>query len=846
MSPSTQSELERHSRELALLYEIIRSTNYHLSLQDILTRAVQTLVAGMEVQAGAIYLRAGDEMLLSAVEGLPRPLQRQMERFDHEQARRLLELQLVDAHQLAGTFPFCAGAVEAGLPAWLVVNLHTREVQAGLLMLAAGEPARFDARDVDLVSRIADYLAIAIENAVLFEEMRRSLRRQQALNWASQTINASLEPERVFSSIVHVARELAGADAAAVFENDDSPYHLTLLAESGLSPAFRQSFIALLAAGRLPDAVLEALAASEAAPLPRLDKEPAGPLVHLSLAEGYQAFLTVPLLQEGRKQGAVALWWREPQRFTMDLVTALTTLANQSISAIQNARLSSFNERIIRSMDEGILIEDAEGYITFANPRMAEMLGYRSPEELIGQRILSWIDTRDRFVARLQHDAVLAGERRRYEATFQTKDGGTLPVLASSIPLLQRPGQPPEILTVVTDISELKRLQQQLIQSEKLAALGGLVAGVAHELNNPLTSIIGYAQLIKAGGVSATAAEDLKRVIQQAQRAADIVRNLLAFARQERPQRKLVDVNDIIERTIALRSYELRVQNIQVELDLDKGVPATLADPQQLQQVILNLILNAEQAMSKSGVGSRLTIRTRRTDAGVIVEVRDNGPGIPPAIMGRIFDPFFTTKEPGEGTGLGLSICYGIVQEHGGRIWAESEGIPGKGAAFFVHLPPAPPQSRIAAEEAQEQKSAPPTAGRRGSRILIVDDEQDIVEIAARVLAQQGHLVDVARSGQEAIRCVERRGYDLIVCDIKMPGMNGISFWEELTRRDPGWRKRIVFMTGDMANEQTVGFLQEAGAPVLQKPFELQRLNSWIQEMLQEQGKAGARSHPKS
>jgi two-component system NtrC family sensor kinase len=250
--------------------------------------------------------------------------------------------------------------------------------------------------------------------------------------------------------------------------------------------------------------------------------------------------------------------------------------------------------------------------------------------------------------------------------------------------------------------------------------------------------------------------------------------------------------------------------------------------------------------MSKSGVGSRLTIRTRRTDAGVIVEVRDNGPGIPPAIMGRIFDPFFTTKEPGEGTGLGLSICYGIVQEHGGRIWAESEGIPGKGAAFFVHLPPAPPQSRIAAEEAQEQKSAPPTAGRRGSRILIVDDEQDIVEIAARVLAQQGHLVDVARSGQEAIRCVERRGYDLIVCDIKMPGMNGISFWEELTRRDPGWRKRIVFMTGDMANEQTVGFLREAGAPVLQKPFELQRLNSWIQEMLQEQGKAGARSHPKS
>lgn len=844
MNSSTQGELERHSRELALLYEIIRSTNYHLNLQDILSKAVRTLVAGMEVQAGAIYLRAGDDMLLSAVEGLPHPLQHLMERLDHDQARRLLELQVLDVRQLAGAFPFCTAADEAGLPAWLVVNLHTREVQAGLLMLAASEPARFDARDVELVSRIADYLAIAIENAVLFEEMRRSLRRQQALNWASQIINASLEPGRVFTSIAHVARELAGADAAAVFENDASPYHLTLVAESGLSPAFRQSFTVLLSAGQLPDPVLDALAAAEAVPLSRLEKEPTAPLVSYFLAEGYQAFLAVPLLQEGQKQGAIALWWREPQRLAMDLVTALTTLANQSISAIQNARLSSFNERIIRSMYEGILIEDAEGRITFANPRMAEMLGYHSPEELIGQRILSWIATPDRFVARLQHDAVLAGERRRYEATFQTKDGGTLPALASSIPLLQRPGQPPEILTVVTDISELKRLQQQLIQSEKLAALGGLVAGVAHELNNPLTSIIGYAQLIKASGVSSTAAEDLKRVIQQAQRAADIVRNLLAFARQERPQRTLVDANDIIERTIALRSYELRVQNIQVELDLDKGVPAVLADPQQLQQVVLNLILNAEQAMSKAGIGSRLTIRTRRTEAGVTVEVRDNGPGIPQEIMGRVFDPFFTTKEPGEGTGLGLSICYGIVQEHGGRIWAESEGVPGKGAVFFVQLPPAPPQSFAAVEPVQEQASSLRMAGKRGSRILIVDDEQDIVEIAARVLSQQGHLVDVAHSGQEAIRCIERRGYALIVCDIKMPGMSGMSLWEELTRRDPSWRKRIVFMTGDMANQQTASFLEEVDVPVLLKPFELQRLNTWIQEMLQEQGEAGAKSYP--
>ena len=339
--------------------------------------------------------------------------------------------------------------------------------------------------------------------------------------------------------------------------------------------------------------------------------------------------------------------------------------------------------------------------------------------------------------------------------------------------------------------------------------------------------------MLQTSALSVTSAGDLDRITRQAQRAAEIVRNLLTFARQERPQRQYVDVNEWVMRTVALRSYELRVQNIRIEMDLSATLPRTTADPHQLQQVFLNLILNAEQAILEAGVGSQITVRSWREDEMIHVEVSDNGPGVPPALLGRIFDPFFTTKQEGKGTGLGLSICYGIVKEHGGRIWAASDGIYGKGAHFHVLLPvtlsdvapsvaPADPLNAGADEAPASRREC----------LLMVDDEEDILEFASRALLDSGYHVDTAMNGLEALQRLAACQYDLVLCDIKMPQMDAFQLWDALLEKFPRITKRIMFVTGDVVGEETSEFLERTQAPCLQKPFELEQLLTRVRQFL--------------
>lgn len=830
------AELERQNRELAVLNTVVRSVNYRLNLQRILNDALEQVVSALNVKAGAIYLRSGDEMLLGAMIGLPKELQRDMERLSAAQVGELLRLRTINELSSDSVLTFPKQAAASGLRSWLAVELSTRELQAGLLLLGAAEPHRFGSHEIELVSSIADQLSIAVENACLFEETRRSLRRLEAINNASQAINSSLDPERVLETIAQYACELAGADGVGIYEWSADRRSLEIHIGYNLRPEFIRALRETMSTTPPHEDIIQhAIEVKKPIEIADLLATEGYHSARVQLDEGYRSLLAVPMFQGDEVYGVICLWWRHPHRTPMDVISLLATLANQSVSAIENARLSTLNEQIVKYMDEGILIENAEGQIIFANPRLSEMLGYERPEELIGQRILSWIDTSDRFVARQQHNAVLAGERRRYEAKFQTKNGSTIPVLASSTPVVARSGQRSNILTVVTDLSELKQLQERLLQSEKLSALGELVAGVAHELNNPLTSIIGYVQLIRAQGVSPAIKEDLERVLRQAQRAADIVRNLLAFARQEQPQRQYVDVNDVLERTLALRSYELRVQNIQVKTELDASLPRTMADPHQLQQVFLNLILNAEQAIVDSGIGSQIAVRTWRHEDNIYIEVADDGPGIPHELLGRIFDPFFTTKEQGKGTGLGLSISYGIVREHGGRIWAESEGVPGKGARFLLTLPITAQATPALKTIELWQVHKPEVASTSRRRILLIDDEMDIVEMAGRALMEHGYEVDTARNGAEALEYIQEHPYDLIVCDIKMPGMSGIELWNRLAERHPAMAKRFAFITGDVAGEKTAKFLRRVDAPALQKPFEVAQLVAFVGQVLDRQ-----------
>jgi DNA-binding LacI/PurR family transcriptional regulator/signal transduction histidine kinase/ActR/RegA family two-component response regulator len=378
----------------------------------------------------------------------------------------------------------------------------------------------------------------------------------------------------------------------------------------------------------------------------------------------------------------------------------------------------------------------------------------------------------------------------------------------------------------------LELAQARLVQSEKLAAIGELVAGVAHELNNPLTSIIGYAQLMQVGQMSDQARQDMTKIVAQSRRAAGIVRSLLDFARQRPSERRLVQINDVLTSTLELLTYELRTHNIEWAVHFSPDLPLTLADPYQLQRVFVNLVHNARQAMNETHGTGHLTLTTesgsprfvnnRREAASVIrVIIQDDGPGIPSELLSRIFDPFFTTKPPGEGTGLGLSVCHGIVSEHGGHIWAESGP---EGATFFVELPIATPEvsppiqagSTPSKLPADEEKPSPAPA-----HILMVDDEVDLLTALTLALRHEGYRVDPVSDGKTALARLAETRYDLILCDVRIPGLDGPEIYRQAKAIHPDMGKRIIFITGDTVSGATRRFLEESGAPYLDKPFEL-------------------------
>jgi two-component system NtrC family sensor kinase len=377
---------------------------------------------------------------------------------------------------------------------------------------------------------------------------------------------------------------------------------------------------------------------------------------------------------------------------------------------------------------------------------------------------------------------------------------------------------------------ELEEAQGQLVQAEKMSAVGLLVSGVAHELNNPLAGVVGFSQLLLKEAVAEKVRRGLERINKEAERCKKIVRNLQTFARKHTPEKEYIGINGILEACLELRSYQLKVDNIDVEVDLDANLPKTMADFHQLQQVFINIMVNAHQAMTEKGGSGRLSVRTRVEGGQIRVEIRDSGPGIPKDVLPRLFDPFFTTKEVGQGTGLGLSICYGILEEHRGRIFARNclDG----GAMFVVELPVVtaekPVEQDLPVRAAEARAGAP-----RTGNVLVVDDELTIIDILFQVLRADGHRVDTALSGNAALKKMEKERYDVIISDLKMPGMSGQDLYEEVRRRSPELASRIIFSTGDTVSEETRRFLESSGNMYVQKPFELDAMRTKVMATLQ-------------
>jgi two-component system sensor histidine kinase/response regulator len=369
---------------------------------------------------------------------------------------------------------------------------------------------------------------------------------------------------------------------------------------------------------------------------------------------------------------------------------------------------------------------------------------------------------------------------------------------------------------------------EQLLQSEKIATMGSLLAGVAHELNNPLAVVLGQTHLLRESTQEPRIAAGIEKIMTGAERCVRIVQNFLALARQQPPERGPVGLNGLVGDSLELLAYELRNDNVEVVLSLADDLPMLWADSHQLQQVLVNMVTNAHHAVRQRPADARMITITTRSDSAlrrVHIEIADTGPGISAEIRGRIFEPFFTTKPVGQGTGLGLSLCRGIVEEHGGTINLESE--PGRGTKFDITLP-------VTVRPAStDTPSATDTASPVGAKtILVVDDERDLGEILVKALEREGHRVEVAGDGADALRRLEQHGYDLVVSDTKMPVMDGVELFYEIERRFPRLSKRIILLTGDVLDPEKRRFLESSGAPFLTKPFDLGEVRRVVRRAL--------------
>ena len=374
--------------------------------------------------------------------------------------------------------------------------------------------------------------------------------------------------------------------------------------------------------------------------------------------------------------------------------------------------------------------------------------------------------------------------------------------------------------------TKLSASYELLLRSEKMSMMGQVVAGIAHELNNPLTIVIGNVQLMMLQEKNEKTVQWLSRVQGGAERASQIVKNLLIFARQKAPERRLIDINSVITKTLDLRLYELRINNIEVSVDLDPSLPETMADPHQLQQVFLNLLVNAENAMSEAHGKGLLRIKSQQEDGHLQILFSDNGPGISNENIRRVFDPFFTTKPVGKGTGLGLSICQGIIAEHGGSI--DLDNTVGRGCTFAVTIP-IQQRERSAAVAAAPERTVTPTR----KKILVVQEEPQIRQLFIDVLTGEGYDVYTAANGTLALELIDQTPYDLIISDVRMEELSGADLYALSKRKRVGLEHRFLFVTGDVLDPDTLQFVKSPGRNWLQKPFDVASLTNAVAELLQ-------------
>jgi PAS domain S-box-containing protein len=495
---------------------------------------------------------------------------------------------------------------------------------------------------------------------------------------------------------------------------------------------------------------------------------------------------------------------------------------------------------VLEEIEEGYYELDLAGKWTFFNDTFCNTLGY-TREELIGMNYQAVTHKEDVDHLYKRFEEAYRTDKAIKDLSFKAicKDGCIRFIEATAFPIKNEEGNIIGFRGIGRDVTERKKVEDERRDierkaqlSSRLATVGQMAAGICHEINNPLTTVIGYSDLLTKKDLP----EDLKQALgyirEGGRRVADIVRQLLSFARNMQPTRTMVNINDIVSGTLRLREYQLRIANINVLIEFAADLPYTLADPGQLQQVFLNIVLNAEIEMKLAHGQGTLIVKTECINDIIRISFNDDGPGIPEEDLNRIFDPFFTTRKVGEGTGLGLSVCHGIITEHNGRIYVRSK--PGKGATFIVELPivaePVSAEMPGYAGADIRQVTASPSA------LLIIDDDPMLLKFLEEFLITRGHNVDAVNNARDAQKAFRSRKYDLILMDILMPDVSGIELYNKFQRLDKSVGSRMLIMTGDTLGKSTRSFLERTGVPYLEKPFDTDALVTKIDEIMCQNG----------
>lgn len=831
-----KEEEERHSAEQAMLKQISEAVSKTLDPDKAMEIALNQVLKVRQADIACIHLldQATGDMIMAASKGRGDKLSGKGTLLPKGQGcpQHVVELgRALVVSDLRQEEAVPQEALDAGLLSYVGAPLKAGNKIIGVLSLASRHEGAFTQEDGRLLTLIGLQAGVALENAMLYRKSVENTRKALAKNRIVTVLTSSLDLEKTYDAFAEETNKLVPFDRLSIALIMGGGSKLQVIASRGSGPAAIKQGEVLDLAGTTVEWVAknkrpyvngDIESNIEFSEQPRLVKS------------GIKSQVNLPLVVKGKFLGTMNLSSVKKNAFSKEDIDELKPVADQVAIVLANQKLF---EDVLRAKKEwettfdatveGIVIVGKDHTIMRLNKAAARIIG-GEVDELVGRKCYQGCQSICWELANCPMMFLRKAEGPfRYEQ--ETAAGRTVEVILD--PMFDEEGNLTGAVHLLRDITEAKRMRQQLLQSEKMVAVGQLVAGVAHEINNPLTGVMGYSQLLLSQDIGEKAKRDAEAIYREAERATRIVQHLLSFARKHNPKQKVVDINSVVRGTLELKAYDLKVNNILVESSFDENIPLTMADPHLLQQVFLNLITNAEQAMLEDRGSGLLKVSTKGLEGKVQITFADDGPGVPEELRERIFEPFFTTKDVGKGTGLGLSVCYGVVEEHGGSIWVEPTA--GRGATFVVELPVVSAPTKVDYHQRRRKE-------RISGNVLLVDDEATIREMVTEALRRAGHLVDTARNGEVALRMLKKKRYDCVISDIKMPGMDGAMLHQAVREMDPEMASRFVFISGDTISPETQSYLSKVDNPHLTKPFRLEDLEAVLQSTLASRRRAKA------